>query len=98
LNETFGTQTALNKRMSNPGYSTLPLPDLQAIRNEAINGGGVDPMTLRFQIVEYHKASGEQLGILAHNLGFRAAIEKAASLIPVRDQSHFCLEPVGFIQ
>lgn len=55
-------------------------------------------MMLRFQVVEYHKASGEQLGILAHNLGFRAAIEKAASLIPVRDQSHFCLEPVGFIQ
>ncbi|MGA2713225.1 MAG: hypothetical protein ABSG41_08960 [Bryobacteraceae bacterium] len=98
MNETFGSETALNKRMSDPGYSTLPLPDLQAIRNEAINGGAVDPMTLRFQIVEYHKASGEQLGILARDLGFRAAIEKAASLIPVRDQSHFCLEPVGFIQ
>jgi hypothetical protein len=84
--------------MNNPGSSTLPLPDLQSIRNEAINGGAIDPMTLRFQIVEYHKASGEQLGILAYDLGLSAAIEKAASLIPVRDQSHFCLEPVGFIQ
>lgn len=55
-------------------------------------------MTLRFQVVEYHKASGEQLGILAYDLGLPAAIEKAASLIPFRDQSHFCLEPVGFIQ
>ena len=76
----------------------MQMPDFQAIRNEAINGGAIDPMTLRFQIVEYHKASGEQLGVLARDLGFRAAIEKAASLIPVRDQSHFCLEPVGFIQ
>jgi hypothetical protein len=84
--------------MRNPEHSTLPLPDFQAIRNEALNGGALDPMTLRFQIVEYHKASGEQLGILAHDLGFRAAVEKAASLIPVRNQSHFCLEPVGFIQ
>jgi hypothetical protein len=84
--------------MNNPGHSTLPLPDLQSIRNEAMSGGALDPMTLRFQVVEYHKASGEQLGILAYDLGLPAAIEKAASLIPFRDQSHFCLEPVGFIQ
>lgn len=68
------------------------------MRNEAISGGAIDPMSLRFQIVEYNKASGEQLAILAYDLGFRAAVEKAASLIPGRDQSHFCLEPVGFIQ
>jgi hypothetical protein len=84
--------------MNNPGHSTLPLPDLQSIRNEAMSGGALDPMTLRFQVVEYHKASGEQLGILAYDLGLPAAIEKAAALIPFRDQSHFCLEPVGFIQ
>ena len=84
--------------MSNLAYSTLPLPDLQAIRAEAIDGGGVDPMSLRFKIVEYHKESGRQLAILDCNLGFQDAIEKAASLIPVREQSHFCLEPVGFIQ
>ena len=84
--------------MNNAGHSTLPLPDLQSIRNEAISGGALDPMTLRFQVVEYNKASGEQLGILAYDLGLPAAIEKAASLIPFRDQSHFCLEPVGFIQ
>jgi hypothetical protein len=84
--------------MNNPGHSTLQLPDIQSIRNEAMSGGALDPMTLRFQVVEYHKASGEQLGILAYDLGLPAAIEKAASLIPFRDQSHFCLEPVGFIQ
>lgn len=78
--------------------SSLPLPDFQALRNEVISGGAIDPMTLRFKIVEYNKASGEQLGILADDLGFRAAVEKAASLIPRRAQSHFCLEPVGFIQ
>jgi hypothetical protein len=76
----------------------MPLPDLRAIRNEAISGGALDPISLRFQIVEYHKVSGEQIGILAHDLGFGAAIEKAASLIPVRRDSHFCLEPVGFVQ
>ena len=76
----------------------MPLPDLRAIRNEAISGGALDPMTLRFQVVEYHKVSGEQLGILAHDLALGAAIEKAASLIPFRGDSHFCLEPVGFIQ
>lgn len=81
--------------MSNPA---LDMPDIQALRNEVINGGAIDPMTLRFKIVEYHKSSGEQLEIHAHDLGFRAAIETAASLIPGRDQSHFCLEPVGFIQ
>jgi hypothetical protein len=84
--------------MDTAGHSSLPLPDLQAIRNEAINGGALDPLMLRFQVVEYHKASGEQLGILAYDLGLGAAIETAASLIPTRHQSHFCLEPVGFIQ
>jgi hypothetical protein len=83
--------------MNLPGHSPLTLPDLQAIRNEAISGGALDPMMLRFQVVEYSKISGEQLGILAHDLGLGAAIEKAASLIPERDESHFCLEPVGFI-
>lgn len=80
------------------GYSALPIPDFQSLRNEVIKGGAIDPMTLRFQIVEYDKASGAQRGIHAHDLGFRAAIERAASLIPGRDESHFCLEPVGFIQ
>ncbi len=83
--------------MSDAG-STLALPDFQALRNEVISGGAIDPMTLRFKIVEYNKTSGEQLGIHADDLGFRAAVEKAASLIPDRAQSHFRLEPVGFIQ
>jgi len=83
--------------MTNPGYPSLELPDFQEIRNEVMSGGAVDPMSLRFQIVEYHKSSGEQLGIHARDLGFRAAVETAASLIPGRDQSHFCLEPIGFI-
>ena len=85
-------------QMTSSGSPNLELPDFQAIRNEAMSGGAVDPMSLRFQIVEYHKASGEQLGIHARDLGFCAAVETAASLIPGRDQSHFCLEPIGFIQ
>lgn len=85
-------------QMTSSGCSNLELPDFQAMRNEAMSGGAVDPMSLRFQIVEYHKASGEQLEIHARDLGFRAAVETAASLIPGRDQSHFCLEPIGFIQ
>jgi len=55
-------------------------------------------MSLRFQIVEYDKCSGELLGVRCNDIGFREAIEKTAGLIERRQDSHFCLEPVGFIQ
>lgn len=55
-------------------------------------------MNLRFRVVEYDKASGELLGVLMQDIGFREAIEKTACLIESRSDSHFCLHPVGFIQ
>lgn len=73
-------------------------PDIWAIRDEAIRAGGIDPMSLRFRIVEYEKASGEMLGVPLENLGFGDAVERTAALIDARGDSHFCLEPVGFIQ
>jgi hypothetical protein len=74
------------------------LPDLQSIRNEALAAGALDPMTLRFSVVEYDKVSGELLGVLSQDVGLREAIEKTAGLIESRSDSHFCLQPVGFIQ
>jgi len=55
-------------------------------------------MTLRFQIVEYDKSSGELLGVRCNDIGFREAIEHTAGLIERRQDSHFCLQPVGFVQ
>ena len=77
---------------------SLPLPDLQTIRNEAIAAGALDPFHLRFQVVEYDKASGRMLGVPMRDIGLSEAIEKTARLIESRSDSHFCLHPVGFIQ
>jgi len=74
------------------------IPDLEALRNEALFAGALDPMSLRFQVVEYDKSSGEVLSVPCENLGFREAIETTACLIEKRRHSHFCLQPVGFIQ
>jgi hypothetical protein len=78
--------------------STAIAPDISAIRDEAIRSGGLDPLSLRFRIVEYEKSSGELLGVPLENLGFRDAVERTAALIEKRGDSHFCLEAVGFIQ
>jgi hypothetical protein len=78
--------------------SVQSLPDLQSIRNEAVAAGALDPMNLRFRVVEYDKASGELLGVPMQDIGFYEAIEKTARLIQIRSDSHFCLHPVGFIQ
>lgn len=77
---------------------TNTLPDFEALRHEAIMAGALDPMTLRFQIVEYDKHSGEKLGVPCGNVGFREAVVTTAGLIETRHDSHFCLEPVGFLQ
>jgi len=79
-------------------HTVQSLPDLQSIRNEAISAGALDPMSLRFRVVEYDKASGELLGVPMQDIGFYEAIEKTARLIEIRSDSHFCLHPVGFIQ
>jgi hypothetical protein len=79
-------------------HSAQSLPDLQSIRNEAVSAGALDPMNLRFRVVEYDKASGELLGIPMQDIGLSEAIEKTARLIQIRSDSHFYLHPVGFIQ
>jgi hypothetical protein len=77
---------------------SFPLPDLQMIRSEALSAGALDPMSLRFRVVEYDKTSGELLGIPMQDIGLSEAIEKTAQLIQKRADSHFYLHPVGFIQ
>lgn len=74
------------------------MPNIESLRNEAIFAGAMDPMTLRFQIVEYDKFSGELLSVPGGDLGFQEAIETTAELIEKHSGSHFCLQPVGFIQ
>ncbi len=67
------------------------MPDLQAIRSEALSAGALDPMKLRFRVVEYDKASGEMLGVPISDIGFLDAVEKTARLIQSR--SRFSLLP-----
>ncbi len=76
----------------------MQMPDLEALRNEAMFAGALDPMSLRFKVVEYDKTSGERLSVPCDNLGFEEAVQTTAGLIEKRRQSHFCLEPVGFLQ
>jgi hypothetical protein len=74
------------------------IPDYQAIRHEAMMAGGIDLMSLRFRVVEYEKATGEMIGVAIEEAGFRTAVEETQALIRENSDSHFCLEPVGFIQ
>ena len=83
------------QRMEDMG---MQMPNVDALRNEALFAGALDPMTLRFQILEYDKFSGELLSVPGGNLGFEEAIETTAGLIEKNRDSHFCLEPVGFVQ
>jgi hypothetical protein len=76
----------------------MQMPDLESLRNEALFAGALDPMSLRFQIVEYDKSSGALLSVRCNDIGFREAVETTAGLIGQRQDSHFCLQPVGFIQ
>lgn len=84
--------------MEYSALQTLLTPDIDALRNEALLAGAVDPATLRFRVVEYDKASGEMLGVPIPDSGFADAVEKTARLIESRADSHFCLHPVGFVQ
>jgi hypothetical protein len=78
--------------------SLMELPDMEALRNEAISAGALDPLSLRFRVVEYDKVSGELLGVPVQDIGFPEAIAKTAHLIQTRIDSHFCLHPVSFVQ
>jgi hypothetical protein len=72
--------------------------NLDTIRNQALNAGAIDPMTLRFRIVECDRFDGELLSVPVENISFPEAIEHTANLAKTRSDSHFYLEPVGFIQ
>ena len=74
------------------------LPDFESLRDQVLFAGAVDPMNLRFQLVEYDKSTGELLSVPCPDIGFREAIVATAALIEYRRDSHFCLEPVGFVQ
>ena len=74
------------------------MPDIEALRNEALLAGALDPTTLRFRVVEYDRLSGEMIGVPINDITFVDAVEKTAHLIETHADSHFCLHPVGFIQ
>jgi hypothetical protein len=74
------------------------LPNVEALRTEAILAGALDPMSLRFRIVEYAKSTGELLSVPGADMGFREAVDTAARLIESGGNSYFCLQPVGFVQ
>jgi hypothetical protein len=72
--------------------------DLDALRDEALLAGAIDPTGLRFRVVEFDKHSGKLLGVPIEDVGFSDGIARTARLIESRFDSHFCLEPVGFLQ
>ena len=74
------------------------MPDLEEVRNRALLEGALDPMNLRFRVVEYDKSSGELLGMPCEEAGFAEAMAIAARMIESRQHSHFCLQPVAFVQ
>jgi hypothetical protein len=60
------------------------LPDIEALRNQALLAGALDPMSPPFQLVEYDKSSGGFLSVPCNDIGFREAIETTAGLIESR--------------
>ena len=73
------------------------LPDANIIRDSALRAGAMDPDTLRFQVVEFDKFDGTMLGVAADDIGFSEAIEFTHNLTKTHVDSHFYLQPVGFI-
>jgi hypothetical protein len=73
-------------------------PDIQALCDQAMQAGALDPMTLRFRVVEYDKFDGKFVSVPFDDIGFPEALEQTADLVRTRSDSHFCLQPVGFIQ
>ncbi len=73
-------------------------PDPNVIRDSALRAGAIDPITLRFQVVEVDKFDGTMLGVAAKDIGFSEALEFTHNLTKTHAGSHFYLQPVGFIQ
>lgn len=76
----------------------LASPNPNAIRDSALRAGAIDPVTLRFQVVEFDKFDGSMIGVAAENIGFTEGLAFTHSLTRTHADSHFCLQPVGFIQ
>jgi len=72
--------------------------DIESLCSQALQAGALDPMTLRFRVVEYDKFDGTLVGVPFDDIGFPEALEQTADLVRTRSDSHFCLQPVGFIQ
>ncbi len=98
FSETIPRCEAPNRQVEHSNEYARSADDFQAIRNEALLAGAVDPATLRFRLLELDKFDGTILSVPSENIGLSEALEQAASLVRVRLDSHFCLEPVGFIQ
>ncbi len=49
-------------------------------------------------VVEYDKFDGTLVGVPFDNLGFPEALEQTADLVRLRADSHFCLQPLGYVQ
>jgi hypothetical protein len=75
----------------------LDCMDIQTIRSEAIEAGGLDPFLLTFQVLEYSRDSSAYLGVALNDAGLPDAIEETKLLILKRPGSVFYLVPVGFV-
>ncbi len=63
-----------------------------------MQAGGADPLGVRFRVVEYERVTGRLIGVLLENSGFLEALANTSDLVARGTASHFCLEPVGFVQ
>lgn len=73
-------------------------PEVDAIREHAVDAGAVDPLMLRFRILHYRESTGELIGIRGDDLGFSEAVTRTRGLVERHSDSHFYLEPVAFVQ
>jgi hypothetical protein len=78
--------------------TTAQQPEIQTLCEQALAAGAVDPMSVRFRVVEYDKFDGTLLSVPFDDLGFPEALEQTADLLRTRIDSHFCLQPLGYIQ
>lgn len=77
---------------------TVAEGDVMALCEQALAAGAVNPMSLRFRVVEYDKFDGTLVGVAFDDLAFDDAVEQTADLIRERADSHFCLQPLGYLQ
>ncbi len=84
--------------MKKPNTAFADLPDAATICHDALLAGGLDPLSLRFRVVEYERASGELIRVLSENSGLLEALENTGPFIAGSSGSDFRFEPVGFLQ